>query len=59
MPLEKLAFNSTAEVPPVPGRSFWRINFSRVEYHVEAESGRSANFHLVLVQRDQGVNPDD
>ncbi len=54
MPLQKLAFNSTAEVPPVPGRSFWRINFSRVEYHVEAEGGRSADFRLVVVLKGSG-----
>ena len=40
MPLAHLAFNTTAAVPPVPGQSFWRINFSRVEYHVTATGGR-------------------
>ncbi|EGD83163.1 hypothetical protein PTSG_03794 [Salpingoeca rosetta] len=32
-PLTALAYNTTANVPPTPGE-YWRINFSRVEWHV-------------------------
>eukprot|EP00043_Microstomoeca_roanoka_P009143 m.87099 g.87099 ORF g.87099 m.87099 type:complete len:258 (+) comp14492_c1_seq2:897-1670(+) len=32
-PLKALAYNTTANVPPRPGE-YWRINFSRVEWHV-------------------------
>lgn len=40
LPLADLAYNTTATVPPVPGSSYWRINFSRVEWHAKVEGGR-------------------
>lgn len=33
-PMQKLAFNTSASLPPKPGQ-FWRINFSRVEWAVK------------------------
>lgn len=33
--LSELALNETVDVPPRPGQ-YWRINFSRVEWHVKA-----------------------
>jgi hypothetical protein len=38
MPLYKLAYNTTVDVPPTPGQ-FWRINFSRVEWAVKIIDG--------------------
>ena len=32
-PLSAMAYNTTATLPPKPGQ-YWRINFSRVEWHV-------------------------
>eukprot|EP01147_Barroeca_monosierra_P004104 gene4104-8466_t len=32
-PLSALAYNTTSSLPPRPGQ-YWRINFSRVEWHV-------------------------
>eukprot|EP00951_Prasinocladus_malaysianus_P005980 scaffold42237_cov41-Prasinocladus_malaysianus.AAC.1 len=37
LPLSELAYNTTASVPPRDG-DFWRINFSRVEWHVKVRS---------------------
>lgn len=34
LPLAKLAYNTSATVPPQPGQ-YWRINFSRVEWAVK------------------------
>ena len=34
LPLTKLAYNTTATAPPTHG-TFWRINFSRVEWAVK------------------------
>lgn len=39
LPLTQLAVNKTAVIP-VPDGEFWRINFSRVEWRVEAIDGR-------------------
>lgn len=38
LPLDKLAENTTAVLPPLPG-TFWRINFSRVEWAVRVVNG--------------------
>lgn len=39
LPFYKLAFNTSAQVPPRPGR-FWRINFSRVQWAVDVIADR-------------------
>ena len=41
-PLRSLALNTTATLPPRPGRDWWRINFSRVEWY-------TAGFTLYMV----------
>lgn len=38
LPLSKLAINQSVTVPP-PNGTFWRINFSRVEYNVSVVNG--------------------
>ncbi|KAF0690257.1 Aste57867_18331 [Aphanomyces stellatus] len=39
LPLKELAFNTTAAIPPVAD-SFWRINFSRVEWLIQVVNGQ-------------------
>jgi hypothetical protein len=39
IPLASLAVNETVTVPPTDG-TFWRINFSRVEWHVEVNNNQ-------------------
>jgi len=39
-PLAKLIENTPATLPIVPGKSFWRINFSRVEWAVKVVNGK-------------------
>jgi hypothetical protein len=39
LPLTKLAYNTSASLPPRNG-TFWRINFSRVEWGVKVVDGR-------------------
>ena len=34
-PLRALAYNTTATLPLRPGKDWWRINFSRVEWRVK------------------------
>jgi len=38
-PLKDLAFNNSVHVPPKNG-DYWRINFSRVEWHVNVVNGK-------------------
>jgi hypothetical protein len=39
LPLAKLVENTPATLPIVPGETFWRINFSRVEWAVKVVEG--------------------
>ena len=37
-PLAKLVENTIASLPIIPGRAFWRINFSRVQWAVSVSA---------------------
>lgn len=58
LPLASLAENTTAAVPPAPG-SFWRINFSRVEWAVKVVDGGYQKFPSCQSCAAPGSNAED